>query len=270
MGTSALVLTHPRQGMAVLTTSLLEPLRGSRLSTIHTASVHRAARVTGRTSAVLFAAAQFSQALRLPSAGAWRPLYLGFVAAHAVHFTAVTRYAAMTNGRNLFPGGRDMNDVGGWPTWSASTHSSSPSPPLRGPAQVAPAGSAPASAERLRRHSAPRRHVRLLLPRPDTAYPLERPPGNDHRCRRFRPHRSSATTAASMLHLRLCTVSAAAKGAVERLAAAGVRHRGSDLGSRARRARCGRTRRHLPRFHRSKASKSPVAAPNLHGTDDDL
>ena len=83
---------------------------------MNTASVHRAVRLTGRTSAVLFATAQFSQALRLPSVGAWRPLYLGFVAAHVVHFIAVTRYAALTNGRNLFPGGRDMNDVGGWPT----------------------------------------------------------------------------------------------------------------------------------------------------------
>lgn len=116
MDTTALALTHARQTVAALTTSLREPLRGSRLSTMNTASVHRAVRVTGRTSAVLFAAAQFSQALRLPSVGAWRPLYLGFVATHAVHFTAVTRYAAMTNGRNLFPGGRDMNDVGGWPT----------------------------------------------------------------------------------------------------------------------------------------------------------
>jgi hypothetical protein len=65
---------------------------------------------------VLFAAAQFSQALRLPSVEAWRPLYLGFVATHAAHFTAVARYAAMTSGRNLFPGGRDMHDVGGWRT----------------------------------------------------------------------------------------------------------------------------------------------------------
>ena len=116
MDTRALALTHPRLWRWRSPHPSEKPVRGSRLSIMNTAAVHRAVRVTGRTSAVLFAAAQFSQALRLPSVGAWRPLYLGFVATHAVHFTAVTRYAAMTNGRNLFPGGRDMNDVGGWPT----------------------------------------------------------------------------------------------------------------------------------------------------------
>jgi hypothetical protein len=36
--------------------------------------------------------------------------------AHAAHFAAVTRYAVRTGGQNLFPGGRSMQDVGGWPT----------------------------------------------------------------------------------------------------------------------------------------------------------
>ena len=43
-------------------------------------------------------------------------LYLGFMAAHAAHFTLVARYAMVTGGQGLFPGGRSMNDVGGWPT----------------------------------------------------------------------------------------------------------------------------------------------------------
>jgi hypothetical protein len=38
------------------------------------------------------------------------------MAAHAAHFTLVARYARVTGGRGLFPGGRSMNDVGGWPT----------------------------------------------------------------------------------------------------------------------------------------------------------
>ena len=43
----------------------------------------------------------------------------------------------------------------------------------------------------LRRHWASRRHARLLLPRPDTPVPLERPAGNDHRRRRPDQHRGS-------------------------------------------------------------------------------
>jgi hypothetical protein len=33
-----------------------------------------------------------------------------------VHFSAVTRYALLTGGRNLFPGGRSLRDAGGWRT----------------------------------------------------------------------------------------------------------------------------------------------------------
>ena len=36
--------------------------------------------------------------------------------AHVVHFAAVTRYAVLSGGHDLFPGGRDLDDVGGWPT----------------------------------------------------------------------------------------------------------------------------------------------------------
>ncbi len=42
------------------------------------------------------------------------------MAAHATHFTVVARYARITAGRAaLFPGGRNLNDVGGWPTMAA-------------------------------------------------------------------------------------------------------------------------------------------------------
>lgn len=96
-----------------------------------TTSLHRVVRLTARTSAVLFTSAQLTQALgmrgesgpttarihhaKLLSTRAWRLLYLAFVAAHATHFAAVARFAHRTDGRALFPGGRDMKDVGGWP-----------------------------------------------------------------------------------------------------------------------------------------------------------
>ena len=37
------------------------------------------------------------------------------MAAHAVHFAVVARYAKANGGRDLFPGGRSMQEVGGWP-----------------------------------------------------------------------------------------------------------------------------------------------------------
>jgi ABC-type amino acid transport system permease subunit len=82
------------------------------------AALYRAVRWTARSSALLFAAAQATHALR-PRMRGWRSLYLGFMAAHAAHFAAVARYAKVTGGRSLFPGGRNLNDVGGWPTVAA-------------------------------------------------------------------------------------------------------------------------------------------------------
>ena len=80
-----------------------------------TAQVHRFVRLTARSSALLFAAAQATSVLRLaPSAS--RPLYAAFLLSHAAHFAAMTRYAVLTGGRHLFPGGRSLADVGGWPT----------------------------------------------------------------------------------------------------------------------------------------------------------
>jgi uncharacterized membrane protein YeaQ/YmgE (transglycosylase-associated protein family) len=81
-----------------------------------TATIYRAVRLTARSSALLFAASQATQALGPGAAPAWRPLYLSFMAAHATHFAVVARYAKITGGRALFPGGRNLSDVGGWPT----------------------------------------------------------------------------------------------------------------------------------------------------------
>jgi hypothetical protein len=76
----------------------------------------RVVRLTARSSALLFAAAQTAGAVGPRASKTSRALYLAFLTAHAVHFTAVTRYALLTGGRNLFPGGRSLNDVGGWRT----------------------------------------------------------------------------------------------------------------------------------------------------------
>jgi hypothetical protein len=84
-----------------------------------TAAVYRAVRLTARTSALLFSAAQATHVLRPRAGRAWRLLYIGFMASHAAHFTVVARYGKITGGRALFPGGRNLNDVGGWPTVAA-------------------------------------------------------------------------------------------------------------------------------------------------------
>jgi hypothetical protein len=83
---------------------------------VNITDLRRYVRLTARSSALLFAAAQASSALELRAGRAWRPLYVGFMAAHAAHFTVITRYAKVTGGRSLFPGGRSLDEVGGWPT----------------------------------------------------------------------------------------------------------------------------------------------------------
>jgi hypothetical protein len=83
---------------------------------LNAAHVYRAVQLTARGSALLFAAAQATSALGPRTGGAPRRLYLAFMAAHAVHFTVVAAYAKVNGGRDLFPGGRSMNEVGGWAT----------------------------------------------------------------------------------------------------------------------------------------------------------
>ena len=83
---------------------------------MNASALHKHVRLTARSSALLFAAAQATPALEGALRGRRGRLYLGFMAAHAAHFTVVARYAKVTGGRGLFPGGRSMKDVGGWPT----------------------------------------------------------------------------------------------------------------------------------------------------------
>lgn len=78
--------------------------------------VYRAVQLTARTSALLFSAAQATAALGPRTGQAPRLLYVAFMAAHAVHFAVVARYAEVNGGRDLFPGGRSLHDVGGWAT----------------------------------------------------------------------------------------------------------------------------------------------------------
>jgi hypothetical protein len=82
-------------------------------------ALHRAVQLTARSSALFFAAAQTAHAMGPRRNLEWRPLYLGFMAAHAMHFAVVARYAKATGGRGLFPGGKSLNQVGGWPTVAA-------------------------------------------------------------------------------------------------------------------------------------------------------
>lgn len=70
---------------------------------------------TARLSAVLFAAALLAPALSSLSARRAQTLYLGFIIAHTLHFSFVAWLAKVTGGENMFPGGRSVGDVGGWP-----------------------------------------------------------------------------------------------------------------------------------------------------------
>lgn len=83
---------------------------------MRTTTLHRVVRLTARTSAILFAAAQAASAMDRSAGRTAHRLYVAFMIAHALHFTVVTRYAVATGGRRLFPGGRDLHDVGGWRT----------------------------------------------------------------------------------------------------------------------------------------------------------
>lgn len=73
-------------------------------------------RLTARVSGIFFAAAQAASAWHPRAGRVARRLYWAFMAAHALHFAAVARYAVVTGGKRLFPGERDLDEVGGWPT----------------------------------------------------------------------------------------------------------------------------------------------------------
>jgi hypothetical protein len=72
---------------------------------------------TARASAVLFATALLAPTLLAPTLALRRSLlpYVGFMMAHTIHFGFVVWLAMVTGGAKMFPGGRDIGDVGGWP-----------------------------------------------------------------------------------------------------------------------------------------------------------
>ena len=73
--------------------------------------VHWAARL----SAIMFASSLAAPLLPRLLARRSEALYLGFAAANTVQFVFVTLLALATGGANMFPGGRSVADVGGWP-----------------------------------------------------------------------------------------------------------------------------------------------------------
>jgi hypothetical protein len=82
-----------------------------------TPTLRRTVRLTARSSALMFAGSVLATAAGGHAAKtAARPLYLGFLLAHATHFAVVAHYGVRTGGRDLFPGGRSLQDVGGWPS----------------------------------------------------------------------------------------------------------------------------------------------------------
>ena len=78
--------------------------------------LRRTVRLTARASGLLFAGALATRAARPGRDKTAQQLYIAFAATHLVHFAVVARYAMATGGRNLFPGWRHLDDVGGWPT----------------------------------------------------------------------------------------------------------------------------------------------------------
>ncbi|MGH6950255.1 MAG: hypothetical protein ACREH4_05255 [Vitreimonas sp.] len=74
--------------------------------------VHHFVTASGRVAAGFFVLALIGAGLRYGAGGMW----LAFLASQTVHFAFVVWFVTETGGVNLFPGGRSLQDVGGWPT----------------------------------------------------------------------------------------------------------------------------------------------------------
>jgi hypothetical protein len=70
---------------------------------------------TARLAALLFSAALAAPVLFRLRACRREELYLAFILALAVHFAFVTWLALATGGAQMFPGGKSVAEVGGWP-----------------------------------------------------------------------------------------------------------------------------------------------------------
>lgn len=79
--------------------------------------IHGFVVATGRLSATVFVFA-----LLAAGGGSRRALafWWAFLCAHTVHFAVVAWFAVANGGRGLFPGGRSLEEAGGWPILLAS------------------------------------------------------------------------------------------------------------------------------------------------------
>ena len=71
---------------------------------------------SARLSSFLFAVALTLPRLTPRLSRQATELYAAFILAHTMHFGFVGWMAHVTDGANMFPGGRSVTDVGGWPT----------------------------------------------------------------------------------------------------------------------------------------------------------
>jgi len=72
--------------------------------------------MTGRFSALLFAAALLIPTVSAQGARRAAELFVAFVAAQTAHFAAVLWFAIVNDGQDIFPSSRSMQEAGGWPT----------------------------------------------------------------------------------------------------------------------------------------------------------
>ena len=70
---------------------------------------------TARLSAILFALSLLVPALSPHRRPHSVRLQIAFIVAHTLHFSFVARLASVTGGAGMFPGGRSVAQVGGWP-----------------------------------------------------------------------------------------------------------------------------------------------------------
>jgi hypothetical protein len=82
---------------------------------VSAAALHLAVSWTARLSAVSFALSLLVPALSPKRAGHSGRLQLAFIVAHTLHFAFVAWLAGVTGGAGMFPGGRSVAEVGGWP-----------------------------------------------------------------------------------------------------------------------------------------------------------
>lgn len=78
-------------------------------------ALHLAMSWTARVSAVVFALSLLVPALSPQRSAHSGWLQIAFIVAHTLHFSFVAWLARVTGGAGMFPGGRSVAEVGGWP-----------------------------------------------------------------------------------------------------------------------------------------------------------